>query len=291
MFEIHTLDLKLRGSSNALAAHVIKTDQGSILVDCGPESTLENLYSELERVEARDLKYLLLTHIHLDHAGAAGRLSRELGLTVFVHAHGAKHLQDPTRLLASAKQIFGDRMTEIWGHIEPVKNLEILNGGELLELCDLKFEALYTPGHAVHHLAFQLEDVIFAGDVAGVRIGHHQPVPPTPPPDINLEDWRTSIELLKSRAAKTLYIAHFGRFDDVPSHLEMLLENLEQFAQISLVGLKIGESRDEIAAQLRNAIGRLESDEFAGGYVPASISTSDVAGLERYWRKVYPDLL
>jgi glyoxylase-like metal-dependent hydrolase (beta-lactamase superfamily II) len=90
MFEIHTLDLKLRGSSNALAAHVIKTGQGSILVDCGPESTITNLYQELERVDARDLKYLLLTHIHLDHAGAAGRLARELGLTVFVHDRGAR---------------------------------------------------------------------------------------------------------------------------------------------------------------------------------------------------------
>jgi glyoxylase-like metal-dependent hydrolase (beta-lactamase superfamily II) len=198
-------------------------------------------------------------------------------------------VQDPTRLLASAKQIFGDRMTEIWGNIEPVKNLEVLDGGELLELCNLELQALYTPGHAVHHLAFQLEDAIFAGDVAGVRIRNHAPVPPTPPPDINLEHWRTSIELLKSRAAKTLYLAHFGRFDDVSDHLEMLIENLEHFAQISVAGLKTGESRDEIAAQLRNAIGRLESDEFAGGYVPASISASDVAGLERYWRTVHPE--
>lgn len=291
MTQIHTLDLKLRGSSKALAAHVIKTEQGSILVDCGPESTLTNLYAELERVEVHNLKYLLLTHIHLDHAGAAGRLARELGLTVFVHAKGAKHLQDPTRLLASAKKIFGDRMTEIWGNIEPVQNLEILNGGERLELCDLEIQALYTPGHAVHHLAFQQGDSLFAGDVAGVRIGQHQPVPPTPPPDIHLEHWRASIELLKSRALKTLYIAHFGRFDDAPSHFEMLLENLELFARISLSGLQKGESQDEIAAKLRKAIGRLESDEFAGGYVPASISASDVAGLERYWRTVRPETL
>jgi glyoxylase-like metal-dependent hydrolase (beta-lactamase superfamily II) len=291
MTEIHTLDLKLRGSSNALAAHIIKTENGSILVDCGPESTFVTLYQELERVGVHNLKYLLLTHIHLDHAGAAGRLSRELGLTVFVHTKGAKHLQDPTRLLASAKQIFGDRMTEIWGNIEPVQNLEVLNGGERLLLCNLEVEALYTPGHAVHHLAFQLEDAIFAGDVAGVRVGNQPPVPPTPPPDINLEHWRTSIELLKSRAAKTLYIAHFGRFDDVPEHLEMLIENLERFAQISLSGLQVGENLDGIAARLRSAISLKASDEFAGGYVPASISASDVAGLERYWRTVHPELV
>ncbi len=291
MLEIHTLDLNLRGSSNALAAHVIKTEQGSILVDCGPESTLQNLYSELERVGVHNLKYLLLTHIHLDHAGAAGRLARELGVQVFVHARGAKHLVDPTRLLASAKQIFGDRMTEIWGNIEPVKNLEILNGGENLELCKLEFKALYTPGHAVHHLAFQLGDAIFAGDVAGVRIGNQAPVPPTPPPDINFEHWRTSIELLKSRAVKTLYIAHFGRFDDAQFHLETLLENLEKFAEISLSGLQTGETRAEIATKLRASISILEADEFKGGYVPASISATDVAGLERYWRTVHPELL
>ncbi len=291
MTKIHTLDLKLRGSSNALAAHVIKTDQGSILVDCGPESTLKNLYSELERVDARNLKYLLLTHIHLDHAGAAGRLARELNLTVFVHDKGAKHLIDPTRLLASAKQIFGDRMTEIWGNIEPVSHLEVLNGGEQLGLCNLELLALYTPGHAVHHLAFQLEDVIFAGDVAGVRIGNQAPVPPTPPPDINLEHWRTSIELLKSRAAKSLYVAHFGRFDNAATHLETLRENLERFAQISLAGLQAGESVAAIAARLRSATSLQASDEFAGGYVPASISASDAAGLERYWRTVHPELL
>jgi glyoxylase-like metal-dependent hydrolase (beta-lactamase superfamily II) len=291
MFEIHTLDLKLRGSSNALAAHVIKTDQGSILVDCGPESTIQNLYAELERVDARDLKYLLLTHIHLDHAGAAGRLARALGLKVFVHARGAKHLQDPTRLLASAKQIFGDRMTEIWGNIEPVSNLEILNGGERLELCNLEIDALYTPGHAVHHLAFQQGDIIFAGDVAGVRIGNQAPVPPTPPPDINLEHWKSSIEFLKSRAAKTLYVAHFGRFDDVPDHFEMLSENLERFGQISLSGLQAGESLGVIAARLRSATRLQAADEFAGGYVPASISASDVSGLERYWRTIHPELL
>ena len=289
MTEIHTLDLRLRGSSNALAAHVIKTSNGSILVDCGPESTLQNLYAELERVGVNNLKYLLLTHIHLDHAGAAGRLARELGVTVFVHARGAKHLIDPTKLLASATQIFGDRMQETWGNIEPVPNPQILNGGELLELSGLEIEALYTPGHAVHHLAFQFRDVIFAGDVAGVRIGNNLPVPPTPPPDINLEHWRTSIALLKSRAAKTLYIAHFGRFDDAQFHLEILLENLETFAQISLAGFKAEETRAEIAAKLRTAVQTLESDEFKGGYVPASISATDVAGLERYWRTVHPE--
>ncbi len=290
MFKIFTLDLKLRGSSNALAAHVIKTDQGSILVDCGSESTLHNLYAELERVGVHDLKYLLLTHIHLDHAGAAGRLARELGVTVFVHARGAKHLIDPSRLLASAKQIFGERMQEIWGNIEPVSNPQILNGGEVLELCGLEIEALYTPGHAVHHLAFVLGDIIFAGDVAGVRIGQNQAVPPTPPPDINLEQWRTSIELLQSRGAKTLYIAHFGRFDDVEFQLRMLSENLEKFASISLASLQAGETRAEIALRLRAAISVLESDEFKGGYVPASISETDVAGLERYWKTVHPEL-
>ena len=291
MTEIHTLDLRLRGSSHALAAHVIKTSNGSILVDCGPESTLPNLYAELERVGVNNLKYLLLTHIHLDHAGAAGRLARELGVTVFVHARGAKHLIDPTKLLASATQIFGDRMQEIWGNIEPVDNPQVLNGGEVLELCKLEIEALYTPGHAVHHLAFVLEDAIFAGDVAGVRIPNNQPVPPTPPPDINLEQWRTSILLLQSRAAKTLYIAHFGRFDDVATHLEMLLANLEKFARISLAGLRAAETTDIIAVKLRASIQILEADEFRGGYVPASISASDVAGLERYWKTVHPELL
>jgi glyoxylase-like metal-dependent hydrolase (beta-lactamase superfamily II) len=291
MTEVFTLDLKLRGSSNALAAHVIKTSNGSILLDCGPESTLQNLYAELERVQVHNLKYLLLTHIHLDHAGAAGRLARELGLTIFVHARGAKHLIDPSRLLASAQQIFGSRMQEIWGHIEPVPTPQVLNGTERLELCGLEIEALYTPGHAVHHLAFVLEDMIFAGDVAGVRIGRNQPVPPTPPPDINLEHWQDSIKLLQSRAAKTLYIAHFGRFDDVEIHLKRLQENLEKFSSISLNGLKTGETRAEIALKLRAANQILESDEFTGGYVPASISESDVAGLERYWRTVHPELL
>lgn len=204
-----------------------------VLVDCGPTSCLPALLDGLGewRPEA-----LLLTHIHFDHAGAAGALaSRWPDLKIYVHRSGAKHLQDPSRLMASARRVFGDDFDRLFGGMLPVPpaSLRILDGGEQLR----GFEVLYTPGHATHHVSFFHESGrAFVGDVAGVRLSDNVVVPPTPPPDIDLDRWRTSIEAVRHRTPAALALTHYGLIDEPGTHLariEALLGTHEKLASRS----------------------------------------------------------
>ena len=292
-----TIDLRLQGSWQALSAHAIPTPDGLILVDCGPESTLPHLKLGLEELGygLGDVRHVLLTHIHLDHAGAAGRLAREYGARVCVHERGARHLLDPSRLLESAKRIYGARMGSLWGNLEPVAegNLEVLAGGESLTLAGERFGVLYTPGHAVHHVAYLWHTArgleVFAGDVAGVRLpGSGIPVPPTPPPDVNLEHWSESVDALIALDARRLYLMHFGPVDDVADHLRRLRRNLVTVGSVSLNGVQTGQTHRWISLHLRAALGLPPA--VGSGYRPASLSETDAAGLERYWRSQHPEL-
>ena len=292
-----TLDLRLQGSWQALAAHLIPGADGHVLVDCGPESTLPRLKTAIQELglEPGDVRHILLTHIHLDHAGAVGRLAREWGARVYVHARGAKHLLDPSRLLESATRIYGSRMQSLWGNIEPVPEVQltVLEGGETIEVSGQRFQVLYTPGHAVHHVAFGWQRLVgievFAGDVAGVRLpGSTIPVPPTPPPDVNLETWSESVDALIRLAPRRLYLAHFGMVDDALEHLTKLRRNLVTVGSVSLNGVQTGQSHRWISLHLRAALGL--PPVTGAGYRPASLSETDAAGLERYWRTQHPEL-
>jgi glyoxylase-like metal-dependent hydrolase (beta-lactamase superfamily II) len=206
---------------------------GELLIDPGPASTLPNLLAALDGMVPRAV---LLTHIHLDHAAATGALVRMYPeLEVYVHERGARHLIDPSRLLASAARIYGDEMDRLWGTVEPVpaERVRTLAGGERLRFGDNgAFEVLYTPGHAVHHVSFLGEDgSAYVGDVAGTRApGSTVVLPPTPPPDINPPDWQASIAALLSRAPARLHYTHFGVGDDVESHLRQLSDRLERWS-------------------------------------------------------------
>jgi glyoxylase-like metal-dependent hydrolase (beta-lactamase superfamily II) len=197
-----------------------------LIVDPGPTTGLEGLLAGLEAGEPRAL---LLTHIHLDHAGAAGALCRRFpNLTVYVHERGAPHLVDPERLLASARQLYGDDMEQLWGEVVPVpaENVRALSGGETIED---RIRVEYTPGHASHHVAYLREATgeAFVGDVAGVRIPPSDHVlPPTPPPDIDLEAWERSLRVVEGWAPQELCLTHFGRTRDVEGHLGRLREGL-----------------------------------------------------------------
>src|SRR5262249_43922431 len=166
-------------------------------------------------VEPQDIRHIVLTHIHLDHAGAAGALLAHCpGARVYVHERGAPHLSDPSKLMASAARIYGDQMPRLWGAITPVplERLAILVDGAELVVGGRRLQALYPPGHAVHHLAYHdaVHGAIFAGDVAGVRLeGMHLVRPPTPPPDLSLEDWYASLDRLSALEPVTLYLAHY----------------------------------------------------------------------------------
>jgi len=247
---------------------------GDVLVDPGPESTVSTL---MDAIGDRAPRALLLTHIHLDHAGASGALVRAFpDLRVYVHELGAPHLIDPSKLLRSAGRLYGeDNMDRMWGETVPVpeENIAILRGGETVE----GFRVAYAPGHASHHVAYLHEDSgwAFTGDVAGVRIAHDQPiVPPTPPPDIDVEAWLQSIDTVQAWDPAALALTHFGAYEDVAAHLDSLRAALRKQADWV-------RDLDEPEFRARR---RAWVDD-APVYEQAAPSDQMWQGLERYWRK------
>ena len=220
-------DLMHRGHARVIATAVIQSPGGVALVDPGPSSCLETLRRALadHGIAVSDLRALLLTHIHLDHAGATGSLVKENPeIAVYVHERGAPHMIDPATLLASATRLYGDAMDALWGEFLPVPeaNVQSLSGGERIAVADRELEVAYTPGHASHHVSYfdRASGIAFVGDAAGVRTGRALFVlPPTPPPDIDIEVWGESVELIRRWQAATLFVTHFGPHEDPPAQL------------------------------------------------------------------------
>ena len=250
---------------------------GDLLIDPGPGSTLPTVLDALgdERPRA-----LLLTHIHLDHAGASGSLVRRWpDLEVYVHERGARHMADPARLLESARRLYGDDMDRLWGEFiaVPQSQLRVLRGGETLTFGERTFEVAYTPGHASHHVSYLHDGTAYVGDVGGVRITSETPtIAPTPPPDIDLESWHRSIDLVSAWKPERLAMTHFGAYDDVDAQLAELSERLDRWA-----GLARGGDRSAFIAAVRAEIGSASAAE----YEQAAPAEQLYAGYERYWRK------
>jgi glyoxylase-like metal-dependent hydrolase (beta-lactamase superfamily II) len=261
--------------------HVIGCWQvGEALVDPGPESSLETLLAALgdERPRA-----ILLTHIHLDHAAATGALVRRWPeLEVYVHERGAPHLIDPSRLLASAERLYGDAMERLWGEIVPVPeaNVTALAGGETV----LGMRVAYTPGHASHHVCYLHEEsgAAFVGDVAAVRIPDSGlTVPPTPPPDIDVEAWEESIGIVEGWRPQRLALTHFGAIEEPAPHLAEVRERLHEEAQLA-------RELDEAAYERRHrerVAAAAESEEVAAETIQCVPPEYQWRGLDRYWRK------
>jgi glyoxylase-like metal-dependent hydrolase (beta-lactamase superfamily II) len=212
----HVLDTRQLGRAGIIAATALETGDGIALFDTGPESTFENVAGELRKLgaSAEDVRHVFVSHIHLDHAGAAWRFA-ELGATVYVHPRGAPHLVDPAKLVASATQIFGDDMPKLWGRVAPVaqERIRVLQDGDVVRLGTVDVRAIETPGHASHHHVYQWDDNVFGGDVAGVRIGSGPAIPPFVPPELHIESWLASIEKIRALGAAKLYLPHFGLVD------------------------------------------------------------------------------
>jgi glyoxylase-like metal-dependent hydrolase (beta-lactamase superfamily II) len=247
-----------------------------VLIDPGPEPALDALLEGLGGLQPRAL---LLTHIHLDHAGGAGALVRRWPhLEVYVHEVGAPHLADPTRLLNSAGRLYGDRMQELWGEVVPVPeaNLHSLNGGEEI----LGFRVAYTPGHASHHVSFLHTDSgrAFVGDVVGVRIPPCDLVlPPTPPPDIDVQTWVRSLNAIEEWQPKSLGITHFDSIDEPQQHLEAFRAELGTAA-----GLARELSAAEFERMLRARMSTCD-EETETVFIQAMPPEQHWAGLNRYW--------
>ena len=278
--DLDPIDLHHQGAERVIASYLLDTEEGPALFDCGPTSCLDRLKQGLQDhgLALADIRHLLLSHIHLDHAGAAGVLVREHpALQVHVSEIGAPHLADPIRLEASARRLYGDSFDDLWGELAPVpeENLHVV--GERV----LSLECFPTPGHARHHVSYLDSDgTLYAGDAAGVRIQPDRVVlPPTPPPDFDLEVWNRTLEEIERRAPARLALIHFGIATDVKQHLDQLRDRLRAWTR------RVGDGSTE------EDFGRAAREDIAEGnanvdvYEGAMPFWQSYAGLKRYCEK------
>jgi glyoxylase-like metal-dependent hydrolase (beta-lactamase superfamily II) len=297
MGAITTLDTDWVGRPRSIAAALLDSDGHRAIIDPGPASTLSTLREELHShgVAVADLNAILLTHIHLDHAGATGSLVRENPrLVVYVHKLGAPHMADPSKLLASAARLWPDTLHQLFGETLPVpaESLQILEGGEVLALGARKLDVLYTPGHASHHVSYfdDSEGLAFVGDTTGIRIENGPYIlPATPPPDIDLGIWDTSLAAILARRPARLFLTHFGYSKNPAAHIAAFQERLHRWSDVAEECLRASPS--EAAAQdafvaksraeMEERLGSVEAEHHA---FTAGLDLSFL-GLARYLRK------
>jgi glyoxylase-like metal-dependent hydrolase (beta-lactamase superfamily II) len=292
------VDLNFLGRPQIIATAILHGPPGVALVDPGPATTLANLTGALEKKGIRfgDVRQILVTHIHLDHSGGVGSIvEQHPHIDVIVHGRGAPHLADPTKLLASAGRLYAQDMDRLWGDVKPVpaKNLHAVEGGEALPVVGREIKIEYTPGHASHHVSYldTASRVAFVGDTAGIRRGSGAFVmPPTPPPDIDLEAWRASEQKILAWDPDTLFLTHFGPHHGTRQHFQAMFENLDSWSRIvrrllADIALTDDEQQkrfmDEALLELTRKVGETE----AADYTRAGGLNYSWQGLARYWRK------
>jgi glyoxylase-like metal-dependent hydrolase (beta-lactamase superfamily II) len=300
------VDVHYLGQDRYIAPCLLEDESGVAVVDPGPTSSLAGLEAGLaERgLTTANIHTLLLTHIHLDHAGAAGTLvKRHPHIRVYVHEKGARHMIDPAKLLASAQRLYGDHMGYLWGEFlaVPADNVTVLTGGETITVGTIgtvgtvggrKLEVVYTPGHAVHHVSYfdQTEGIGFTGDTTGMRpMDVPCAFPVTPPPDINLEAWRGSLAAIRERRPQSLFITHFGPSTNPEWHLAEMGERLEKWAEQVSADVKSGRPDVESAAdfaktQQTSLTANIPADDF-GPMIRTEALVASWFGLARYCRK------
>jgi len=292
------LDLNFQGRAEIIATAILHGKAGVALIDPGPSTTIATLTAELEKRGIRfgDVRQLLLTHIHLDHAGATGSIvEKHPHVEVLVHERGAKHLADPAKLIASAGRIYAQDMDRLWGEILPVPpaSIRALAGGETISIAGRELKVEYTPGHASHHVSYldTSSRVAFVGDTAGIRRGSGAFVmPPTPPPDIDLEAWRESERRILAWEPDTLFLTHFGPHHGARHHLQAMFDNIADWSRIVrrlIADASLGDQErqkrfvDEMFQELRRRLGETEASD----YTKAGGLTFSYQGLARYWTK------
>jgi len=290
-------DLDFLGAKGIIATVVLHAPGGVALIDPGPSSTLPTLRAALSAagLSIADVRTVLLTHIHLDHAGATGTLVRENpAIRVYVHEVGAAHMVAPDKLIASASRLWPGEMDRLWGEFRPVPpdHLLPLKGGERITAGGRDLDVAYTPGHASHHVSYFSADtgVAFVGDTVGIR---REPgrfvLPPTPPPDIDLEIWRASLARIGAWRPRTIFVTHFGPFEDAAAHLTEMDDHLAVVAGLAQTSLQREASDEEREAwftdEVRRELRRRMSDAEAKSYEIAGRFDLNWRGLARYWRK------
>jgi glyoxylase-like metal-dependent hydrolase (beta-lactamase superfamily II) len=297
MPRLTTIDLGFQGFSQVIAAYAAPTGDGRfVLFESGPASSVAAVEQAVADLgfDLDDLAAIFATHVHLDHSGGAGVLARRTSCTVYAHPAGVAHLIDPgAKLLPSAERLYGDRLVPLWGETEgvPSRQLKTAGHGEKIVLGELEVVAWHTPGHAVHHIAWQVEGDVVTGDVGGIRFpGAEYVAPPMPPPDIDVVQWRESLDLLRSLKPERLLLTHYGAFEDPERHLDDLEERLLAWTEIAEATVAKGGSREDLAGALKI----LDEKELAAEVLPDDIIAryrhlcpmpENSAGLYRYVSK------
>jgi glyoxylase-like metal-dependent hydrolase (beta-lactamase superfamily II) len=276
MDPLRLIDLHFGERPQAIGVYVVDTDDGLALFDCGPSSTLESLERGLAGYELAltDIRHLLLSHIHLDHAGAAGTIvRRHPELTVWVSPVGAPHLVDPSRLERSARRLYGDLFDPLWGELLPVpeENVRIAEGDVL------GWDAFPTIGHASHHVSYLRDGALLAGDACGVRMAPSGYVLPVcPPPDLDVEGWHATAQEIRRRVPERIALIHFGVFEDVAAHLDRFDAELDRW----IARVEGGMSVEEFSTAARDDMG-----EHADQFDKVAPLWQSYAGIERYLTK------
>lgn len=298
MASIHPIDLDYLGEPETIAAYLVAGagPDDLILIETGPANTIDALLKGIETAgfDPARIRHVAVTHIHLDHAGAAGWWTRQ-GATVYVHEFGAKHLIDPSKLIASAERIYGDQMTALWGTVVSAREdcVVPLRHRDTVVAGGLRLTAIETPGHARHHHAFRLASsggsVCFTGDAAGMIVpGPRFITLPTPPPEFDLVEWLTSITRLEQERFERLYLTHFGAVEDVRGHLERLRTALRDHA--TFVVERIELPRQTLIEEYQ---GWVRADALAAGvsraqitrHISGNLIAMSADGMRRYWLK------
>lgn len=304
--DLWLLDTLYQGEPGVIASYLLTGNSGLALVDVGSGASVEHVLAGIRQAghQPEEVRHLLLTHVHLDHAGATGALLHHMPQArVYVHRLGAPHLIDPSRLLSSARRIYGDQMEQLWGNTEPVpeQRITMLEDADAVQAGDRQLQALYTPGHAIHHITFydDASRSAFTGDVAGVRLqGSAFVRPPTPPPDLSLEDWSESIARLEDLNLETIFLPHYGPTGDVGAHLAQLRGNLAAWGEVMLHGIRAGKDDQALARDLAAssdpallASSKEQDDDLLNRYELATNYLMSAQGYVRYYRKRHPELL
>ncbi len=291
---IHTLDLNFMGIPGSIACFLIPHRSGVVLVECGPGSTIPVLQAHLDShgYKVNEITDVLLTHIHLDHAGASGWLANQ-GARIHVHPVGAPHLINPEKLLASAGRIYGDKMDLLWGEFSPVPESQVVihQDRETIEIEQLVFLPLETTGHASHHFVYMLESACFSGDIAGVRMAGTRHIRlPMPPPEFHLEQWRASLQILRAQEIAHILPTHFGIFSDPDWHLDAVSRALDEVDAWMDEFMPKEMPPDEFEAEFlkwerERAQADLIDSQDMNVYRTANPPEISMLGIQRYWRK------
>ncbi len=289
---VKIMDLNFFGTET-IASYLVETSEGPFIIETGPASTFENLEKSISNngYKISDISNVFVTHIHLDHSGAAWKFAKE-GATIYVHPRGAPHLIDPERLMASATMIYGDRMDELWGRVEGIDEDKVIptEDGQVIKIGNVEIQVHETAGHANHHNAYLIENNLFTGDVAGCRIADGPPIPPTPPPEIHVERWHNSVDKIRSIDPEALYLTHFGKFTNVKEHLDNLIKTLDEWSVWMGERVKNGKPEEEITPEFlefyRTYFSKFGTSESVfEKYESADPHWMNVGGLIRYWNK------